>query len=251
MNFPERDRVIYKNNPLVEVVFQLRFSRILALDQSVPAGFQEALGSAYPHVSLRPTMQLDAISGQNSMQTKSPEIYDFADLGQETAISVCSEFLAVRASKYENWQVFHTHIERALSSLVQNYGTPFITRVGLRYVNVLDKAEIGLDDAKWREIIAPQVLGALGHNDTSEADFQQYFSTFALNLDTGKVQIRCQLLAEPSQSGNKFVVDCDFFEEKAGMSWGELYDILPKFNASARNAFRWIVTEATHRALRP
>jgi hypothetical protein len=40
MEFPEAERVIYSRNPLAEVACQLRFPRILALDERIPADFQ-------------------------------------------------------------------------------------------------------------------------------------------------------------------------------------------------------------------
>jgi len=44
MKFPEVERVIYQKNPLVEVVCQCMFPRILAIDEGIPATFQQKLG---------------------------------------------------------------------------------------------------------------------------------------------------------------------------------------------------------------
>ena len=43
MPFPVTKRIIYKKNPLVEVICQLRFPPILSIDTEIPARFQGAI----------------------------------------------------------------------------------------------------------------------------------------------------------------------------------------------------------------
>src|SRR5437867_910928 len=48
MPFPDSQRVIYTQNPLHEVICQLRFPPILRIDAEPPAAFQERLRAMYP-----------------------------------------------------------------------------------------------------------------------------------------------------------------------------------------------------------
>ena len=48
MLFPPTQRVIYHENPLVEVVCQFRFPTILKIDAEIPVAFQEAVRSTFP-----------------------------------------------------------------------------------------------------------------------------------------------------------------------------------------------------------
>jgi uncharacterized protein (TIGR04255 family) len=48
MPFKETQRVIYNKNPLIQVVSQLRFPRILAIDEKQPVDFQEKIRQEYP-----------------------------------------------------------------------------------------------------------------------------------------------------------------------------------------------------------
>ena len=41
MPFKDTERVIYNKNPLIEVVCQLRFPRILTISETQPTSFQE------------------------------------------------------------------------------------------------------------------------------------------------------------------------------------------------------------------
>lgn len=41
-------RVIYENNPLIEVIIQYRFPKILALNSKDPIEFQDRIKDEYP-----------------------------------------------------------------------------------------------------------------------------------------------------------------------------------------------------------
>ena len=53
MPFPNVPRVTYRNNPLVQVICQLRFPPILKIDAEVPADFQESIRKDFPKFSER------------------------------------------------------------------------------------------------------------------------------------------------------------------------------------------------------
>ncbi len=48
MPFPSANRVIFKRNPLKEVICQLRFPPILKIDSEIPANFQDLIRNEFP-----------------------------------------------------------------------------------------------------------------------------------------------------------------------------------------------------------
>ncbi len=48
MPFPESERVVYGENPLVEVICQLKFPPILDISTAEPAAFQNKVRKLYP-----------------------------------------------------------------------------------------------------------------------------------------------------------------------------------------------------------
>jgi len=48
LRIPESPRVIYASNPLVDVICQVRFPRILRIDSELPVAFQEAIRDQFP-----------------------------------------------------------------------------------------------------------------------------------------------------------------------------------------------------------
>ncbi|WJI52911.1 TIGR04255 family protein [Mesorhizobium sp. C089B] len=57
--FPNSERVIYARSPLVQVICQIRFPKILRIEASPPADFQDQVRDLYPIVEqqLPPGMQ--------------------------------------------------------------------------------------------------------------------------------------------------------------------------------------------------
>ena len=51
MPFPEAKRIIYRKNPLDQVICQLRFPPILKIDAEVPAKFQDRIRGDFPNLS--------------------------------------------------------------------------------------------------------------------------------------------------------------------------------------------------------
>ena len=48
MPFPTSDREVYENNPLNEVICQIRYPAILRVAAETPSDFQEAIRDKYP-----------------------------------------------------------------------------------------------------------------------------------------------------------------------------------------------------------
>lgn len=58
MLFPESERVIYDQNPLEEVICELRFPQILRIESEAPAAFQDRVRGEYPLVNKRTPLNL-------------------------------------------------------------------------------------------------------------------------------------------------------------------------------------------------
>ena len=56
-----RQRVIYKSNPLVEVIAAVRYPPILALIQEPPSEFQRAFAEQYPLSEVNQTISISAM----------------------------------------------------------------------------------------------------------------------------------------------------------------------------------------------
>ena len=218
MPFPESQRVIYRNNPLVDVICQLRFPTILEIGVEDPAKFQNAIRAQYPiyhrddSSSLIPK-EISGVVGQLRLPsiTNSP-VHNFKAEDEIRSITLSSDFVAVSDKEYIQWEDFSDQIELARGALEANYDPTFYTRLGLRYQDVIDREELGLE-APWPELINPALLGVLGNDDVGD-DVDEYRSEALLRLHDREgsfVKLRSGLFKSPTNGHLVYRIDADFF----------------------------------------
>jgi uncharacterized protein (TIGR04255 family) len=108
MRFPERGRVVYASNPLVEVVCQIRFPRILEIESQLPVAFQNSVGKAYPYLETRTTVTLSVSGSDPTPPRDTSVVYDFFTADREDKLVLGSDFVAVASTKYRRWEQFET-----------------------------------------------------------------------------------------------------------------------------------------------
>jgi uncharacterized protein (TIGR04255 family) len=252
MDFPSTDRVIYEKNPLREVVCQLRFPRILVLEERVPAEFQQQIAEVFPFVESRDLLPMQVGYG-GDFQTQPRPHYDFISMDRQDRITLCSEFVAFSTTNYERWEKFSVGIHKASDALLRSYSVPTFTRIGLRYVDVISRLALGLTQTKWSELIRPSALGLLAEKDVPIDSVADLSAATIIRLDVGKVLCRTGFF-RTEQTGDEttFVIDSDFFEDSLveGNS-NDFTPILNGFNRIAGNAFRWFIQQRLHEALGP
>ena len=252
MKFPEVERVIYEKNPLAEVVCQCMFPRVLAIDEGIPATFQREMGPNYPFVETREVVSFSMnLPGELSPAKRVHYLFSTED--RRFTVALSSEFIAISTSNYKQWAEFKTHIEAALEALAGSYAVPIFTRIGLRYIDVVSKEDLGLGDCLWKDLFRSSALGLFGEDDIKAEALLEMTSVTALALDdVGKAQIRTSF--SRSLEGRKnlsFTIDSDFFEENPVKGTGDAIRVLSEFNKDAGRAFRWFITERLHDALGP
>lgn len=252
MEFPEAERVIYSKNPLAEVACQIRYPRILALDERIPAEFQSKLGKSYPFVETREVVQFGI--ALNSDFTPSKRVhYEFTTEDRAYTITLSSEHISIATRKYERWETFSYHINSALEALTQSYSVPLFTRVGLRYVDIISRSRLGLEHARWGNLIRTSALGLLSEDEMPISSVAELSLATLVSLDGGgKATIRTGLgKTEDTSDETVFIVDSDFFEENALKGAADAIAVCTRFNRSAGRAFRWIIRDELHNALGP
>ena len=114
MKFPESTRVRYSRNPLVEVICQLRFPKILKIEKEAPVDFQEAVRSDYPLFSTPRSIEMSLLANP---QPNSPPVllgqgfsYEFVDKEGEWKLVLSSDFIALSTFNYKRWEDFKNRL---------------------------------------------------------------------------------------------------------------------------------------------
>ena len=80
---------------------------------------------------------------------------------------------------------FAKRLDRVLAALIQLYQPAYFTRVGLRYINAIDRAALGLEDCLWRELIQPGYLALSPTRTRRNLHFSKCELSASLNLPGG------------------------------------------------------------------
>lgn len=250
MHFTEHPRVIYKANPLDEVITQARFSRILRLEEETPAEFQERIKDKYPVLIQKESVSMDVFAEEEVAKKTITPIYEFSSREGDWTLVLSSEFLALTTKRYTRWEEFIERFEEALGFFNEIYSPNFYSRLGLRYKDLIVPSKLGLTDRPWNDLINPVCLGFISANDIGIENIHESLLRTLVTLDNGYVTINCSLVTLKDSKETGYLIDSDFFTPNA-VELGDARNILGSFNSEARNLFRWCIKEDLHNAMEP
>lgn len=254
MAFPDSERVIYTKNPLREVVCQLNFPAILRIDSEPPYKFQEAVKEVFPlyneaqtaSVQLQfPTME----QPQNVFRGKNA--YKFISDDGKWTTTLTRDSLSLSSLNYRSWTDFQMMFDGPLEALFKEYSPSSMTRLGLRYINVIDRKALGLTDESWATLLAPQIAGELA-DPAIGSMIVNCANQLTLNADEGSTQIVLNhgLIIDADPENAAYLIDSDFSTLKKT----EVENVrtrLKDFNNNSGKLFRWCISEKLHEFLEP
>lgn len=189
MLFSDAPRTHYRNAPAHEVICQLRFPTILSINNVEPADFQEAIRDAFPQYARREDVtppKVTGLGGGSPKVEQQPPVtnYNFLSADSHWKLNLTQNFIALSTLHYPGWEEFAQHLDRPLAAFIKLYKPAFFQRVGLRYVNIFSRSRLGLEDARWAELIAPAYTAPLQETDVAEENVLNCACDLLLKLDS-------------------------------------------------------------------
>lgn len=247
---------------------QVRFSPVLKLMTEPPTAFQEAVLADFPALQVVETqgISFSLMSGSTAQHSKGVSAYLFSTADGRYTVEVKAESLTLTTTRYERWELFWTRFETVLETFLRLYPVGQIGRVGLRYVDVIDREANGLAGVPWSELICPELLGPLSSGRVPAADVGAAQTFYSLNLDDGAaLSLRGGLGmkqdSDPESGLNSprqvFVVDSDFHAPRDGYDLKLSHDLagirsrFRDFNEQAGGLFEWAATPRFRDVLGP
>jgi len=259
MPFPESKRVLYRKNPLNQVISQFRFPPILRIDVEIPAPFQERIRKHFPHFSeklenivvppdlshlIRPELM-----GQPSQL--SAKNYEFSSEDGHWKINLTRTFVALTTTKYERWEQFKEKLKIPLDALVEVYAPDHFSRIGLRYVDIIRRSALNLSDVPWRELLQPYILGILGAPEVGD-HVSHFMSQHEVRLSDNESMVRIITgFVNPEADGEMcYMIDSDFYNSHKTKIESAM-ERLDYFNGRASRLIQWCISERLHNAMEP
>lgn len=249
----DNKRVRYEKSPLVEVIFQLRFPTILSINAKQPVKFQELIRKQFPFyeegIEQQNELLITPAIGQAQVKTSQNKNYSFVSSDNAYKINLTSTFIAVSTLNYTQWEHFREKIEYVVSIFEKVYEPAFYTRVGLRYIDVIERSTIGLLDRKWTDLMQPHVLGIVVNYEDginaylSEAEFKDQIN----NVVT---KTHFEFVHANGNEETSLLIDCDYFKNET-VSVGKVSELSEKLHNHSSNFLRTAIKDDLHNAMQP
>jgi uncharacterized protein (TIGR04255 family) len=262
MPFPKVQRVIYQRNPLERVICQLRFPPILRIESTVPADFQDRIRGDFPRFREKidspsavqlPSEMADQLPEETvirMIQGVSKKNYEFLSQDGSWQVNLTRTFLALTAFRYERWEEFQAKLRDPLEALVEIYSPAHYSRIGLRYIDVIQRSSLGLGDMSWTELLQPHMIGALITPHLG-AEIEEFQARHQIRLSDGQSRVRIVAgLAQCADDEVCFRIDSDFFNtnDTPLQSAEKRLGFLRKRGS---RLFRWAIKDRLHQAMEP
>src|SRR5260370_15932652 len=254
---PEFPRTLYDTNSLEFVICHLRFPPVLKIEAELPSGFQEAVREIFPLFSdARPQVGLaTGIPPEFSkllgamLPATVPRSYEFTSADAIWQITLTRESLALTCRKYKTWEEFRSILETPFSALLEHYKPAFLSRIGLRYRDLICRSDLGLDNVPWNELLRAELAGEFHSPIASNITIAAH--QIDLSLSGGRAQALIQHGITPRQNNEIcYYIDNDFStEERKETNYA--METLDYFSKHSWRLFRWCIADRLHNAMGP
>ena len=186
-------------------------------------------------------LELQFIEQLNSQKYATVEIPDYDALVENFKV----QFEKFNAAK----------LDHPLAAFIKTYRPAFFERVGLRYLNFISRAALGLDGTSFKELLQPQYLGLLADEEIPEGSTSRNSVDAELAIRGGcraKIHAGPGLVKRNGQPDQeiKFIFDQDLFMP-GNVAVNHTAGALQTLHAQADSIFRGAITDTLHDAMEP
>lgn len=202
----------YPRNTIETVVVQLRFHPILKIPGHLD-GFQDRVRDRFP-LFAEVTNQVFDIQPSGLVQTHLAREFRFQTVNKEMTLVLGTSAVAIEVHRHLDRRALLERMSLAVSALDAAYAPVLPTRLGLRYVNRIDRRRIGEElcrEVGWEELLAsgiPRPVGGL-----VDLDETQFWSEVTSVRPPGAMTLRLGLLRDPATDDLVFRLDTDRYAE--------------------------------------
>jgi uncharacterized protein (TIGR04255 family) len=260
MPFPPVERVKYNNTPLENVICQLRFPPILAIDSETPSEFQSLIRNEFPYYDEKIEFQQEISTALNInspdqivnpvTKVSSNKNHEFKSEESDWTINLTRTFISISTTNYSTWEEFLDKFKTPLLSIIKVYEPIHFTRIGLRYVDIFCRSKIGLEGHDWSDLIQPYFLGLLGSEVSSSVREYKSVSEIESEDKSSIIRITNSLIKRIDNNETCFLMDTDVFtNQKTKVE--EAFPRLNYLHDRSSRLIRYSITDLLHKSLEP
>lgn len=200
---------VFRRNPLLAVVVDLRFHPILKLADQV-ADFQERVRATFP-VFQEATNQVVSLQPFGPVAMKQEKLFQFWKVDGSATLTLTTSSLTLESRRHADRGALFKDAETGFGALLGLHSAVTATRLGLRYVNQIDQAQIQSELGRattWQRLVSDRFLAVpTGLADLDDATF--FACEVASSFDRGSLVARYGMLRDGTDNRAKFRLDVD------------------------------------------
>ena len=214
-NISQHPDEVFSRNPLVSVICQLRFHPILKVGDCI-ADFQEGMREVFPEFAESTASVLNVQTEAAGFEVKKERQFLLRKTDGSSTLTLTTNSLAIENHRHVDRQGLFDDIDRAIVLLASLYKSVSPTRLGLRYINLIDKqfiAEALNRTLEWPDVVSGDFLVTPG----GLADLQgtTFFSEVRSPMATGGSLTLRHGLLQDVESKVRFRFDMDRYVDSA------------------------------------
>lgn len=221
----------YKHNFLRQAVCELRFPTLMELgDHRPPASLVKALRKEYPNLELANEVTV-GIGGTGSNNT-----HIFRSVKLTWSVSLKQSAISVETTAYTDYAHMRERVLRVVEAASKVIDSDFFTRIGLRYINVIDIDSDPVDGWVNPELVAPLLSGHF-------SGVREYAGKLLLTASDGGCLLQHGIILKQKHASEamrpEYFLDIDSFRNEIPLSnTGAALDAM---HAQVFDVFDWAV----------
>lgn len=225
LNLPDVKPVQYERNFIDIVVCELKFPIILDWENKPPASIQKELRKDYPHHNkiqlIDPLTQPGESEKRLSLQLHSKN--------RRWTVAIKSDSILLQTKSYLNFEEFSGKLQKVINVVKDKIDSDFFTRVGLRYINVINFTPDEFEELINRNLVAPILDNVYG---TVSESYQRVTGI----TEHGLFNFRHGIYPNDTSDQN-YLLDFDYFKE--GVEIKDTLELVKKFHEYNFKFFHW------------
>lgn len=227
-NLQEIQHRVFARNPLALVIAQVRFHPILQVPNRI-ADFQELVRGRFPLYQQRVAHNIEIRDVAAGVRVQQEPQFVFQAPEDARTLFVSTGALGLETRNHTDRESFQGDVRVALDALRRVFGDFAPTRVGLRYVNTIQREQIGRDlgrSVSWEDLVTDGFLRVPG-GPTLGPDTRFSGEVTSDVVTGGRLTLRYGLIAAPG-GPDEFRLDLDRYMDQ-GIDAASLEALLDVF----------------------
>ena len=174
----------------------------------------------------------------------------FISSDESYKINLTASFISISTLKYTQWEEFRKHIEFVVPIFETVYKPAFYTRVGLRYIDVINRENLGLEKVGWNELIEPHVLGIMTPDIETGIKSYRADAEYQNPENNAATKVHFELVHVNNQKELSLLIDCDYYSQSTTQKEG-VNTVADMLHANSSNFINNAITERLSSAMEP